>query len=353
MHRRLANAGFSLIELMIALTIGLITLTVLATVFSQTSSGRGELDRVSRLVENSRFAADLIGDDVRHAGFYGTFLPPSDAVYTDPSPCAWNTVDPVQLGWQPAAVPPRYPAQLQGWDDPAAPADPAAPVELGCLPNRVPGTDVLAIRRVSSQPLNPQPPPPAVPPPPEPVLATRVYVQASQCISDPAPAVRVSNLAAQFTQRTAACDVARLAGIRRYFVRVYYVASCNECAPSDGIRTLKRMEVVDNVYRVVSLAEGVENLQFEYAFDTNDDGTPEEMRIDRAIAGPAASWANVVAVRMHLLMRSTEPGTTADTTPTVFNLGPGHAAVTCPDRFKCRLVTTTFRLNNIAGRRET
>lgn len=335
--KRRRHSGFSLIELMIALTVGLITLTVIATVFSQTSSGRGELDRVSRLVENSRFAADIIGDDVRHAGFYGTFLPPTDTVYTDPSPCAWNTVDPVQLGWQPGASPPRYPAQLQGWDDPAA-----ALVALNCLPDRVPGTDVLAIRRVSSRAV-----------PLAQVATTSVYVQAAQCISDPPPMLRVSNLAAQFTLRTAACDVANLAGIRRYFVRVYYVASCNECAPSDGIRTLKRMEVVDNVYRVVSLAEGVENVQFEYAFDTNDDGSPEEMRTDLGVAGPAASWANVVAVRMHVLMRSTEPGMTADTTPTLFNLGPGHAAVSCPDRFKCRLLTTTFRLNNIAGRRET
>ena len=43
----------------------------------------------------------------------------------------------------------------------------------------------------------------------------------------------------------------------------------------------------------------------------------------------------------------------ADTTPTVFSMGPGHGAETCPDRFKCRLLTTTFRLSNIAGRRET
>ena len=330
-----ASSGFSLVELMVALTIGLVVLTVLATVFSQTSSGRGDLERVSRLVENSRFAADIIGDDVRHAGFYGTFLPPSDTVFDHPSPCNWNTADVTQLGWQPAAIPPRFPAQLQGWDDPVA-----GVVELNCLPNRVAGTDVLAIRRVSSRPVTLAQ-----------VAVTSVYVQASQCINDPA-GLRVSNTAAQFTLRTAACDVANLAAIRRYFVRVYYVASCNECAPSDGIRTLKRMEVVDNVYRVVSLAEGVENVQFEYAFDTNDDGSPEQL-LTTTGAGATASWANVVSVRMHLLMRSTEAGMSADTTPTVFDLGPGHAAETCPDRFKCRLLTTTFRLNNIAGRRET
>ena len=335
MRARRAASGFSLIELMVALTISLIVLTVLATVFSQTSSGRGELDRVSRLVENSRFAADIIGDDVRHAGFYGTFLPPSDTVFSDPSPCNWNTADVVQLGWQPTAIPPRYPAQIQGFDDPAG-----GVVELNCLPNRVAGTDVLAIRRVSSRTVTTAQ-----------VAPTSVYVQASQCINDPT-LLRVSNDASQFTLRTAACDVASLAGIRRYFVRVYYVASCNECSPSDGIRTLKRMEVVDNVYRVVSLAEGVEQLQFEYAFDTNEDGTPEQLLTDITASGATAAWANVVAVRMHLLMRSTEPGSSADTTPGTFDVGPGHTAETCPDRFKCRLMTTTMRLNNVAGRRE-
>jgi type IV pilus assembly protein PilW len=335
MRMRRTSSGFSLVELMIALTIGLAVLSVLATVFQQTSSGRADLDRITRLVENSRFAVDIIADDVKHAGFYGTFLPPSDAIFTDASPCDWDTADVSRLGWQPTVPPLRFPAQLQGWDDPGA-----ATVTLNCLPDRVPGTDVLAVRRVSSQTVTPAQ-----------VNIRNVYVQASQCINDPT-FLRVTNTAAQFTLRTAACDVANLAAIRRYFVRVYYVASCNECAPSDGIRTLKRMEIVENVVRVVSLAEGVENAQFEYAFDIDDDGTPNQYLTFTGVAGPTSLWSNVVAVRAHILMRSTEAGLAATTTPGTFDLGPGHQAETCPNGFKCRLVTTTMRLSNVAGRRE-
>ena len=133
-----SHTGFSLIELMIGLTIGLVLLTVMATVFDRTSGGRSDLDRVSRLVENSRFAVEVIGDDIRHAGFYGTFLPPSDTVFTDTSPCAWDVADLNSLGWQPTPIAPRLPAQLVGWDDPVA-GDPA----LGCLPDRLPGSDVI------------------------------------------------------------------------------------------------------------------------------------------------------------------------------------------------------------------
>jgi type IV pilus assembly protein PilW len=132
MRTRRASSGFSLIELMIALTIGLVVLSVLATVFQQTSSGRADLERVTRLVENSRFAADIIADDMRHAGFYGTFLPPSDAIFTDASPCDWDTVDVSRLGWQPTAIPPRYPAQLQGWDDPPRPKSRSAACRTAC-----------------------------------------------------------------------------------------------------------------------------------------------------------------------------------------------------------------------------
>jgi type IV pilus assembly protein PilW len=335
MRLRRTHTGFSLIELMIGVTIGLVLLSVLATVFDRTSGGRSDLDRVSRLVENSRFAIDVIGDDVRHAGFYGTFLPPSDTVFTDTSPCVWNVADLTSLGWQPALTPPQYPAQLIGWDDPIA-GDPA----LGCLPGRLPGTDVIVIRRVSADPIAAAA-----------VDVSNVYVQASQCINDPV-LLRVSNLAAQFTLRTASCDAALIAPIRRYFVRGYYLAGCNECAPSDGIPTLKRIEVIGNALRVVSLAEGVMNMQIEYAFDTNDDGSPEQfLTSTTADTTPTSRWSNVVAVRFHLLMRSTEGARTV-TSPGVYDLGPGHTAETCPAGFKCRLVTTTMRLNNVAGRRE-
>jgi len=294
------------------------------------------LERVSRLVENSRFAVDIIGDDVRHAGFYGTFLPATDAIFTDTSPCVWNVADLTLLGWQPTLTPPRYPAQLMGWDDPVA-GDSA----LACMPNRRPGTDVIVIRRASSDVITVGQ-----------VDVRNVYVQASQCITDPV-LLRVSNLAGQFTLRTAACIAGTLAPIRRYFVRAYYLADCNVCTPSDGIPTLKRIEIIDNAVRVVALAEGVLNMQAEYAFDTNADGSPEQYLTSvTGGAGPTSLWSNVVAVRLHMLMRSADSGSVASSSPGVYDLGPAHNAETCPTGFKCRLASTTMRLNNVAGRRE-
>ncbi len=69
-------------------------------------------------------------------------------------------------------MPPRFPAQLMGWDDPVA-GDPA----LGCLPDRLPGTDVIVVRRVSADPIAAAA-----------VDVRNIYVQASQCINDAAAA---------------------------------------------------------------------------------------------------------------------------------------------------------------------
>jgi type IV pilus assembly protein PilW len=336
MRPRAGVAGFSLIELLIAMTIGIMLLTVLATVFSQTTAGRSALERMTRLTENSRFAADVIGDDIRHAGFYGNFMPPTNTVFQNPAPCDWTVLNVQQLGWDPNLPVPRYPAQLMGYDDP-----PAVAAGIACLPDRVPGTDVLVVRRVSATAI---------------AGATadlrNVYIQASQCINDPVM-LRVTNTAAQFDLRTAACDNTLRAPVRRYFVRVYYVAGCNECAPSDGIRTLKRMEFLDGALQVVPLAEGVEQFQVEYGFDIDNDGTPDTMLTGITANGtPTDVWANVMALRLHLLLRTTEAAGNAATSPAVYDMGPGHANETCPAGFKCRLLTTTLRLNNVAGRRE-
>jgi hypothetical protein len=52
-------------------------------------------------------------------------------------------------------------------------------------------------------------------------------------------------------------------------------------------------------------------------------------------------------------MRTTEGAGAANTSPAVYDLGPGHNAETCRAGFKCRSLSTILRLNNVAGRRET
>lgn len=85
--------GFNLVELLVAMAIGLLVLLAVSSVFVSTrSSGRGQ-DAVSRLQENLRFSFDALGGAVRRAGY--RFEP--DALYDAPNGFQAATIDGVSF----------------------------------------------------------------------------------------------------------------------------------------------------------------------------------------------------------------------------------------------------------------
>jgi type IV pilus assembly protein PilW len=63
--------GFSLVELMVALTIGLIILVAVSTLFVSSRQTYVTQDNLARLQENARFAMQFLVKDLRRAGYYG------------------------------------------------------------------------------------------------------------------------------------------------------------------------------------------------------------------------------------------------------------------------------------------
>src|SRR5438477_5859446 len=62
--------GMTLIELMVAMTLGMLVLGVVAVIFSGTSGNRASLERGGRLAENAAYAVEVLGDEIRMAGFF-------------------------------------------------------------------------------------------------------------------------------------------------------------------------------------------------------------------------------------------------------------------------------------------
>ena len=93
--------GFSLIELMVALALAGLVLLGLSAYFVSSSRAFSETERVSRQIENGRYASALIAEEIRHAGFYGEVgnvvnLPPTSAIALPgalPDPCATAIAD--------------------------------------------------------------------------------------------------------------------------------------------------------------------------------------------------------------------------------------------------------------------
>jgi type IV pilus assembly protein PilW len=173
----------------------------------------------------------------------------------------------------------------------------------------------------------------------------------SKCDLDAARWV-VSNKPADFVLRKVDCATA--ADVRRQLVRMYYVAECNECG-RDTVATLKRAELVGEAIEVVPLAEGIENLQVEYGFDADGDGTPDRFLVapDATLGGGFGEWSNVVATRIYVLARATtiEPGYVDETKR--FNLGPAGYTEVAKDGYRRVVLTSRVRVNNVAGARET
>src|SRR3954465_2994010 len=124
------HRGFTLVELMIALTIGLMVLGGMLTFFSNSNMAYAELRKSAEHTGNGSMAMWMLTQDINHAGYYGEFytLPTAGAL---PDPCVVTT----------AALYSALSYPVQGYDAPLA-------SPLACLSdaNFVPGTDILVVR---------------------------------------------------------------------------------------------------------------------------------------------------------------------------------------------------------------
>jgi len=195
--------GFTLIELMVGLTLGLVVITALLLLFANASSRGQDLARTSIQIENGRYVAEMLREDLRLAGFFGE-LSVTGATYSQPDPCST-----APTGWN-GAGPLGLPTPVQGY----GPTD-----VLACLADRKAGTDAIAIRRVGVNSIDPA------------TLAAgnaQHYVQYSYCVIDVAsPRLVFGTDRAAFTLRNRACSGVNL--VRPYVSRIYYISDCNRC----------------------------------------------------------------------------------------------------------------------------
>ncbi|MBY4597747.1 PilW family protein [Ottowia caeni] len=339
--RRKTNRGFTIVELMVGMAIGLVLVAGLALMFANTSRSREELGKSVGQIENGRYAVALLEDDISHAGFYAE-LPPAITRSNVPDACASTLGSgPVGsgLGWDSTAL--SAPVPIMGLSSVEAAA-------LACLAEHKSGTPALVLHRLSVEALAPA------------SAAGVPSVQTSRCASEPAgtPPFKVSVTASDFTLQNFKCDAVNT--VRRYVSRIYYVASCNECAleTANQIPTLKMAELRAGssglVMEIVPLVEGIEDIEIQYGFDTLGTGNADKFLTELSGTAGAAdnTWENVVAVRLHLLSRTTEPSPGFNDGGKKYDLSRATLLGPFSDQFKRRVYTTTVRLPNVAGPRE-
>ena len=357
--------GLSLVEVMVAVGIGMFLLLGLSSLLVANSQTSQELNKKGSQIENGRFAIQLLSDDIRLAGFLDTYTP-TGATWTIPTdPCATTLAN---LGFSNKLSPVvsatvTVPVAIHGYT--GADALPSSCASV--VTNRLAGTGVLIVRRVSTMSIAPA------------AASASPYLQVSGCADstiDTVPFVLDTDNT-KFTLRKKDCLSTNLAPVREYRVHIYYVSSCSDCTANDGIPTLMSAEFKGGVFTTSPLVEGIENMQLDYGIDMNGDGAvdcytsnptaPPPREVDPT-AFPASAcpqtatpyvwtsattnWSNVMTVRVNLLARNLQPST-GWTDNRTYDMGlAGGTTTATNDAYKRHVYSTVARLYNISGQRE-
>lgn len=298
------ESGFSLVELMISITIGLFLLIGMTALLVSNSNTRNEMEKAGRQIENGRYALQMLSDDLQHAGFYGDF--------SDISGTGTSTYCSTDL----AVIRANMIFPVYGVNN--ATAKPDCAVANGF----VSGTDILVVRRAGTE----------MPIEIGSVVSTQHYIQTT-------PAEFKLALG---SAGVAVFDLKDKGGInsallRTYLTHVYFIDKEN------NIPILKRAELVNGAFTTVSLVEGVDNLQLEYGVDTDGNGSPDSYTT-------APTWGSVMSVRVSVLARNIEP-TAGYIDSKIYSLGSA-AVGPFNDQYKRHVYSAVIRLNNPSGRRE-
>jgi type IV pilus assembly protein PilW len=345
--------GYTIIELMIAITISLIILASLVAIFANNSRTRVEIERANQQTENGRYALQIIVDDLHNAGYLAEFNPacvngtcPLPTPATKPDPC-----DTSVAGLQGA-----LPLAVQGYDNGAPPPSPTWSCTSVSADLR-PGTDILVVRHASTCAVGSAGC--------DPNVVGDAYFQASDCNN--ITELGSGNIFTYFVLDTNPGsftlhqkDCVTLANQYQYRINIYFVA--NNDNAGDGIPTLKRAELGDsgNSFSIVALVEGIENLQIEYGLDTTTTGSPALYNANpdtlaACAASPTTCWRNTVAAKINILARntSTTQGYVDNKQYTLGLLADGVTANTVGpfnDAYKRHAYESVVTLNNPAGR---
>lgn len=368
-HGLRSKRGFSLVELMIAIALGLTIMAALMTLFVNLSRNNKELAKTNILIENGRFTIQLLESDLVHAGFWGGYIPDFDDLTTTTAPGDTPTAIPDPcLTYSTANWNSAYKTNLIGI--PVQSYDTAA-VCTSLLVNKLADTDVLVVRHVNT----------CVPGETncEADTSGELYFQSTNCTASPDPYV-LDTSGYTLTNR----DCTTVADKRKFISHIYYIRDYASTV-GDGTPTLMRSEFSLSASTLahqaaVPLIEGVEGFRVEFGIDSlsktgaavdysaavawtdisnkhtptnRGDGAADGAFVRCTTASPctAAQLTNVVAAKLYVLARAPQ-FSTGYTDSKTYTLG-GTTLGPFNDSFKRHVFSTTVRLNNISGRRET
>lgn len=298
------NSGLSLIELMVAMVIGLILIGGTASVYLASKQSYVEVERMARMTQNSRFALQMISDSLIHAGYSGEL--PLGSIEADASLSA--------IGADCTGTAAGY--DLTNYL--IATTSNGSGEAMGCITDALPNTLVLMVKNVRPLRLTPAD-----------IVATNTYVVANNIRgilfdgADTAPTITIGG------------DVPN-GNVWIYEAQIYYIRDKGTAVPQ-----LTRRVLVNGAFVTEELVEGVENISFLFGRDSDGDGNVDVYQNAAAIA----DWSSIAAVEVNILVRSNtiDPQYTDNKT---YNLGDLAPIVAPGDKYHRMVMQSTVSLRN-------
>ncbi len=360
-----AHVGFSLIELMVALVIGLILLGGLVTVMANSKKGYTMQNDLARIQENARFAMEFIRRDLRMAGYLGC-MDDVDQVWNHVNGGTGSlfdtdrAIDGFEQGdseWLPSQSTERVADINAGTDaisiryldtnTAAEVVPPYMPQAAGNIKlntgNGLREGDIVAITDCSSTDIF-QITGPSTTGPSD--TGTVIHTTGNNVspgnVNASTPLCPGSNSHCLSKIYEGGAQVMRVTSVR------YYVGDTGR-----GTTALFResLGVTGTTAggQVQEIVEGIENMQILYGIDTDGDASPDEYQDATSMGTAAGLWRNVISVRVGLISSSTsEYGDNTDTDHRDYDADrDGVVDLSDPgDRRRRRVYTSTVMLRN-------
>lgn len=360
------QAGVSLVEIMVALTVGLVLIAGVGQIYLSSKQTYRVQDAQSRLQENARYALELLTNDIRMAGFMGCIsrVPSINNTLNGPPP-SFDPGDGIQ-GWEATGTDYGTAVTITVNATPVSTAGgqwSAAGGNTLDATTAVPNSDVIRIWRGGDNPaiINNITPGANTVLNVTPNAITQVgdILLISDCTNaDWVQACNVQPIAGGTSINevlSAGCTPGNIASLPvktkaggelvQLVSNIYYIGKRADAAANEPAlfrRPLGATAANGNnnaaAGAAVELVEGVENMQILYGEDTDADGNPNCY----VTAASVVTWTNVVSVRLSLLMRTAENNLTSSAQSYAFNGATSNA----PDRRLRRVFTTTIGLRN-------
>jgi type IV pilus assembly protein PilW len=307
-------AGFTLSELLIAMALSLVIISMALTAFSSLSRSARQTQQLAELQQNAQLINSVFQRELANVGFWGGRALPETAIGSAlPTAPSGDCVDPTfDSGSFPAAAKPFITLY--------------AGSNLSCVSSPLAGSEILQLKRLIGQPTAPAQ-----------FRQNRFYFETNWQQS-------------RFVDLTSA-ELVPGVDYLPYQHLVFYLQQQQvdgEALPVLMRKRLSRNAAGAAVISTDAILDGVERLHFEFGIDTNADGQLDYILPTEQLT--ADLWqqqhSRIISMRYHILLRSRQPDP-AYVNNTVYQMGQQQFEAPADHYRRLLLSSSVFFYNQV------